>query len=104
MAHLARQVTGLSELTRTEILHRVELITTQVPARSPSARADDRGATAALGSKSDGSSLGHRSLADRLKRIEQLLCALRRTYKGVNKLMAAGASAGQTDTDGDALP
>jgi len=103
VAQLARQIKGLSEPTRTTILHHVELNTRQAPARSQAARADEGGATSAQVSELNGSNLGHRCVSDRIKRIEQQLNAVSKTYRALNKFIAHGAASGPADADGETM-
>lgn len=105
IAHLAGNIEGLSELTRTMILRRVERQKKQSVHRRQSARANDRGMTPAATPQPESisSEPGHCSAPERVKRIEHLLSALRRAYEAVNKFMAAGGSTDHADTDGDRM-
>ncbi|MCO6438487.1 MAG: hypothetical protein J5J06_15460 [Phycisphaerae bacterium] len=103
VAHLARQIKGLSEPTRTTILHLVEFNKRQAPARNQAARVDERRATSTQVSESNGSNFGHRCVSDRLKRIEQQLNAVSKTYRALNKFTAHGATSGPADADGETM-
>lgn len=105
IAHLAGNIEGLSELTRTMILRSVERQKKQSVHRRQSGRVNDRGPAAVVTPQPESvsSKPEHYSASDRVKRIEHLLSALRRAYEAVNKFMAAGGSSDHADTDGDSM-
>ena len=105
VADLAANLEGLSKLTQTMILRRVEPKMKQSVVGRQSGPANASATTPAAMPQTDSASSTpeHYSPSERMKSIEHLLKAIRRAYGAINKFMSTGGSTDQANTDRESM-